>query len=546
MLQSVKLHTPIKHFKKLLLTLVVILFGLSVGPLYLQRAGATGSASLYLSPGSSSVRINNNIVLAIYTGVSGASVVTVEAHLQYDSAKLQLASIDTSGTHFETTAEKTSTSSAINVVVGTATPVTGTQLVARLTFKALASSGTSSISFDQSSSGVYDSVAANNILSSVTNGSYSFTTPPPPPPGGGGSGGSSGGSGSSSGTTKSSGGSTSKTTTTTTAITPKPNPKAPQNTTSSDTTAPKIKTLPSLEVGYNSADVKLTASEPVKLIISYGFSQELGLTVATKNYSTTPKISIDNTNLIPGRTFYYQLQVVDTSGNITKGELKSFKTKGYTVSVTFQDKKKHGIANLKVNLQSELQTATTNSKGIATFTDVEPGKHTVKTTVDNKPYSQQIVVADTLGATTKAVDAKATAAAQSFVVKTNKAGGPTIWQVLVLILLVLLTAGGALYLFLLQRKNNNPGSGTPDADLSTGPTDYNQQNVNSPTITPPETPTTSATDPTPQVSADPEQTEVGPTIIRPTTPPTAEPDSSTYGNVAVNSSNNETSSIQTP
>jgi hypothetical protein len=60
--------------------------------------------------------------------------------------------------------------------------------------------------------------------------------------------------------------------------------------------------------------------------------------------------------------------------------------------VVVLDKNYLALANRQVTLHSAPMTATTNSKGVATFTNVAPGVHHVEYTVDNKTYTQPVYV----------------------------------------------------------------------------------------------------------------------------------------------------------
>jgi hypothetical protein len=96
--------------------------------------------------------------------------------------------------------------------------------------------------------------------------------------------------------------------------------------------------------------------------------------------------------LTPGQTYYYVVVTKNQQGTVTQSSVQSFTTKGLTVSIGVFDKNHHAIVGKLVTLHSTATTATTNSQGYATFSNVIPGSHSVDYANGSKSYTEPIAV----------------------------------------------------------------------------------------------------------------------------------------------------------
>ncbi len=199
---------------------------------------AAGSAQLSLSPASGSYEINNTLKVTI-NSTSTDAINAVQADLNYDASKLELLSIDKSISDFTLACYVSGGSGSVKVGCADSATLTGTKIVASVSFKVLAGSGTTSITFAPGNALVRPSDAQNVWNGNTSAGTYTLTSPPPP--------------------------ATTTTTTTTTTTpaptqTPKPTPKSPQPSSPSptpsepDTTVPAATEIPGYLVAVKIID----------------------------------------------------------------------------------------------------------------------------------------------------------------------------------------------------------------------------------------------------------------------------------------------------
>lgn len=352
-----------------------ILAGTFLAPLFSQYALAT-TGVIYITPASSSMQINSSKTLSLRIN-PGTKVDGVQATVTYSAASLRLNSVDTSSSPFSAQLQKSVSSGSITLALGNLSGGVSTDaLIATMNFTALKSSGSTVLSISNAnatSSGSYTNPA-------IANATISFTAPPPSQPA------------------------------------PSPSPSAPTQTTTTATSggsssgaslggAVKAKPLspPHItstlaKVGYTSATLHVTSNRSLKLYATYGIDAThlTSNTVATSGTKTDIKLG-DKTPLVPGTTYYYQVIGKDSDGKQTKLPIKHFTTTGFTVQVTVLGIANQPLANHTVELHSQVQTATTDAKGVATFTNVAPGEHHLvyKTNTD-KEYSAIVYVANTV------------------------------------------------------------------------------------------------------------------------------------------------------
>lgn len=154
-------------------------------------ANAAGSASFSLSTSSGSFTKGTKVTLSLYENSGSVPINAVQANVGYDASKLQLIyyassggnrSADFSGSAFALVAEASGGSGHIKLGAGVAAgapALTGKQLVAKITFKVLAGSGSTSLSYEGGSAIVDANDYTNNVWNGNTSGgSFGLKSPP--------------------------------------------------------------------------------------------------------------------------------------------------------------------------------------------------------------------------------------------------------------------------------------------------------------------------------------------------------------------------------
>src|SRR5262249_41924482 len=144
----------------------VFLVAMVVASGYLITRGFAATNQLYLTPASGTVLNGNTVDVAIHENSDTKTVNAVQANLTYDPAKLQFVSISSAGTAFPLVAQSTGGSGTVQIaraITGGSAPVSGDQLVATVTFKAIVGGTTAAVSFG-SGSAVVSSTDNTNIL----------------------------------------------------------------------------------------------------------------------------------------------------------------------------------------------------------------------------------------------------------------------------------------------------------------------------------------------------------------------------------------------
>jgi hypothetical protein len=159
------------------LVIVVVFVGL-IGTVALLRSFAATATSIYLQPATTTAQINSTFSEALRINPSANSD-GVQVTVTYDPTKLQFISVDATNSAFPVQLQQSTTSNTITIIRAldvNAAAVTADSLVANLNFKALAGSGSSSITLSNASS----SFDGNLTTLTTVPGTVNFTTPPPP------------------------------------------------------------------------------------------------------------------------------------------------------------------------------------------------------------------------------------------------------------------------------------------------------------------------------------------------------------------------------
>jgi hypothetical protein len=203
------------------------------------------------------------------------------------------------------------------------------------------------------------------------------------------------------------------------------------------------------------AQFTITSTSPTRVYLRYGLTPEnMASQTPLSELATTHTITLDSSVLVPGQQYYYQVFSTDSQGQTVQASVASFTTKGFTARVGIFDKNNKPFAKKKVTIHSTPQTATTDKNGIATFTNLAPGSHTISYVVGNKTYSRPITVQNNIQVSGTAQSAEP----QSFSVVLDLVQSRGIFSPLGLSLLagaVILIVGSALYL---RRREDGFGS----------------------------------------------------------------------------------------
>lgn len=415
-----------------------------------QAMAATGS--IYITPASNSVQNGNTVTVSVRIS-PGTTVDSVQGTVGFDAGKLQLVSVNTGGSAFSTELQNTTSSGSVVFARGDfGAGVSSDALIESITFKALVSSGSTSITL----SGANADAAGSFTNPSSAGASVSFTAPPvatptcpagqtgTPPncvtPTSGGTGTTKTGGGTSSGTTKTTTPTSGSTSTTSSGgSTQAPSPAAPS---SSSVPAP---TVTAQKVQYTQATLSFVSKTPTKVYVRFGVNGQLTTNTPETEFSTTHDVAIDPSLLVPGEQYSYVVVATDQQGNVVQSKVQHFTTKGLNVTVGVFDTNHNPLRGKTVTLHSTPQTVKTDKNGFATFTNVSPGDHHVMYTAGKKTYSQLVTAVNNVQTTGNTQ----TAPEQNFSVVYDFAQSdlhiaPWIWIVFIVVVLGVLGKTGRL------------------------------------------------------------------------------------------------------
>lgn len=381
---------------------VFIMAGVVAG-LLLLRSFAAGSANLYITPATTTVDVNNNVTMNVMLDTAGGQVDAAQIFISYDPGKLQYVSADFNGTSLNDFPQTPTVGSGeVSFIKISFTPQSGNLLLAKLTFKAIAGSGSTQLAHTASSEAAYQ---GNSVIGARNGATINLNTPSTTPPPSDGEDGqnpppsttpptSSGGnqnSGSSSGQKPSSGSGGSST-----------SPASGGNSTppavieSTNPEGPSISDIQVTNIGFKKASIKLNTSKPTTVSVEYGESQSLGSIAESKEAKQEHVVALDNPPLSPGITYSYKLTATDTAGNQTSSDIYEFTTRGYFIIIKLSKPGGEPLAQVPVQLFSQPREGTTDDSGQVEFDNVALGEHTVKYSHEGQNYEQKLEVNDTL------------------------------------------------------------------------------------------------------------------------------------------------------
>jgi len=333
--------------------------GLLVAGFFVHNALAA-STQLYLSPASGSVTQDNNVAVSVRVGHGGSDESNaVQANLSYPTDKFQFVSTSL-GSAYEIAAENTGGGGSVRIGLGSVDNVAGDQLVATVTFKALAGSGTGSITFAGDSDVVNTGVS---VLAGTSGATYSFTTPPANP--------APSSPAAPSNNPVSSNSSKPSTSTKPSASTPVATQSAP----SADKTGPQISNIHTSSITYNGATIEWDTNEAAAGVVDYGPTSSYGVVASGGAATQKHSVPLDSALLKAGTTYHFRVTSIDAAGNQTASEDQTVRTRGYTVQVKVVDAAGVPLKDAKVGLSDVHKTS--DAQGLVLFTDMPLGQQTI-------------------------------------------------------------------------------------------------------------------------------------------------------------------------
>ncbi|HET9850288.1 MAG TPA: cohesin domain-containing protein [Candidatus Saccharimonadales bacterium] len=351
-------------------TAFIILILSAVLAAYLPGRGLAASGSIYLSPSGTSVQVDNSI--SLYLRISpGTAVNAVQATVNYDSSKLEF--ISSSPSAFPTCPQNSGGGGVVTIscaILGGS--VTSDSLISAISFKALAGSGSTSLSLSGANA-AYNGSWTNPASAGA---SVSFSSPAPTPS-------------NPTPTPTHQISSSTQTKTTQPGSTVAPANPTPQPAIIKASASPA-------SVQFTAVYIKISLSAPAKVYIEYGTDKNnLNLQTAPVSLVKSGTISFDPSKLTPGTTYFYRVVTEGSDGNLTKGQIQSLATKGFMLRVKVLDSNYQPLANQTVTLHSTPMNAKTDKQGIAVFNNVAPGPHHIEyASAGGKIYSGSLYVAN--------------------------------------------------------------------------------------------------------------------------------------------------------
>lgn len=329
----------IKRAALLLLTL------LSLAVTFPPAEVLAASASLYLSPSSGSETDGSIFSVSIHENSGSTKVNTVQANLSYPASRLSVSSVESSSA-FNITAQNSWGNGSIRIARGAQPSVSGDQVVATIVFKALAASGTASVSFTSGSE--VDAASNNaNILSGKSGGSYTLSEASTPLSG------------------------------------------TEPTSAKKDTTPPKISGV-SVSAGATMATITWTTSEPATSEVDYGLNLGYGLTAVNQTLVTAHKLKLTSALIEPATTYHLRVKSTDEAGNSATSNDITFKTQGGILNITVVNQFKHPVSGAQISFAG--MSATTDKNGQATLSNLPAGSLTGNISYKGSQTAETVLV----------------------------------------------------------------------------------------------------------------------------------------------------------
>lgn len=284
-------------------------------------------ASIYITTNYGTVSAGQSFVIAVYMNGGGNPINAVEADLNYPASQLQYVGLNYSGGAFPiSTAGDGGGNGSVSIQNGTTNPISGSGLIATVTFRALSGSGSAAIGVSGSSS----------LVSATTNQAVPF---------------------SSSGLTVRFGASSSTSSRATASAPSQPAAPAPPK----DSTPPVISDIKIKNLTPFTATVTWTTNEPSSSEVDYGLDTNYGLSTASSGLTTAHSVVLDSTFLTPETVYHYHVKSADAAGNVAVSSDEHFVLPGVLVTIVVLGANGKPEANASVTLDGA--TGTTDDKG---------------------------------------------------------------------------------------------------------------------------------------------------------------------------------------
>ena len=370
----------------LITTLVAALFASLITSMLQTRVMAAGS--IYLTPASQTTVVNNNLTVNLRIN-PGTPVTVVQATVNFDPAKLQYVSINSSNSPFDASVQQTVGGSSIQISRAKldANGISTDSLIASITFKALPSSGSSSITLSNANAafnGTYTNPGASGATVTFSPGSCpsgQTGTPPncitPAAP------------------TQTKPSTTKPTTTapsTTTPTTPKPTESQPAPTSEVKKTVVSVPSITKQSAAYTNVVIDATTEQDVQVFVRYGTDKEtLNIQSPLTALGKAHSITLDQ-GLTPGTALFYAVVAQGAQGVTAQTEVQSLQTKGLSLKLALLAQNLVPLRNQEVTIEPLGITVKSDKDGFATFDSLPPGDFTVSVTYDGVKYSQHVGV----------------------------------------------------------------------------------------------------------------------------------------------------------
>ncbi len=339
----------------------IIALTFSLVPVNVFAAGAT----VYVSPSISSVTKGNNVTVSVRVNSGSAFMDSAQASISFDSTKLQYVSYSVGS--FTTTVQggvSGSTFTYAGALLGGS--VSSDRLIFSVTFKSLAA-GSASLSL----SGVRVAYQGDDLSPiSTSGGTITINNPV-----------------------------VVSDDTNEPTVTPTPTPTPVTDPVKDkDVTAPKIVTKPTVSVTKNTINLKFKTNEKSKIQVKYTLGKDVK-TISDNALKTDFNLTIGTDQpLQSGITYKVEIIATDGAGNKATINSQNIRTTGVDYSVTITDLDGRPLANHAVQLFSDPMSATTDQNGVANFSDVTPGEHTLVFDIDGLVLRQPVTVGSLLTA----------------------------------------------------------------------------------------------------------------------------------------------------
>jgi hypothetical protein len=343
---------------KSLIPAVVMLATLGLFPAIAMAAGA----SITLSASKSLVASGGSVVVAVYVDPGGTPINAAEADLNYSAAQLQYVGISYAGSALSINAPTNGGGNgSVTIAEGTTSPVSGSALLATVTFKALAGSGSTTISVAGSSSLV--SAADNSSVPYSANGTgFKFGV-------------------------AAAAAAPSATSSAPAAVVAPAAPAPPK-----DVTPPVISAIKVQDLTPYSATITWTTNEASDSDVDYGLDATYGLSNSATPLVTAHSVVLGNTFLTPETIFHFHVKSADASGNIAASPDQTINIPGVPVTIIVRGADGKPQAGASVTLDNA--TGTTDSSGSVVLPS-GLGNKQVTTTYEGVTIQRPITVAKT-------------------------------------------------------------------------------------------------------------------------------------------------------